>query len=198
MTAQADAGAMRPSAICLLPILFLALAGCTPTGGTPYDSPFASEDTSGQVSDGFPAPSKGSVWEVAMQAVREQGYVPDPDQSRMQIGVVSTRWRLSLQPFGGQGYRERVTVRVEDVPKRKGFFRLETNVIRQMNDNLTEPSNPLAADWVEGKRVAEMEALLNQRIELYFLPSDVSPEFRKKYGMPAVDDPRIGGGGARR
>ena len=36
-----------------------------------------------------------------------------------------------------------------------------------------------------------MEGLINRRVEMYFLPSDVSPEFRRRYGMPTVADPRL-------
>jgi hypothetical protein len=172
-------------------LLLLSLPACTAMGGTGADSPFSQEDNAGAVSDGFPGPSKEVVWNTALRAVREQGYVPDPSVSRADTGRIESRWRLSLSPFASTGYRERVRVRVLDVKGRPGYFRLDPNVTRQMNDNITEPSNPIAADWAQGKRAPEMEALINRRVEMYFLPNDVSPEFRRRYGMPAATDPRI-------
>lgn len=175
----------------LVPVLILSLAACTPLGQTRADSFFASEDTSGAASDGFPAPSRDSVYEAAMRVVRKQGYIPDPSTSSRQSATVASRWKLDLSPFAGTGYRSKVTVKVQPVRGRSGYFKLSTNVIKQANDNMTEPSNPIAAKWVEGKRDPMMEHLINRQVEMYFLPSDVSPEFRQRYGLPSAESPRI-------
>jgi hypothetical protein len=155
------------------------------------DSFMSREDRSGQQSDGFPAPSRDAVYYAAMTAVREQGFVPDPNLSKRELGRIESRWHLSLSPFSGQGHRDKVRIRVLPVQDRPDFYRLDTNVIRQMNDNIAEPSNPIAAEWGEGKRRTDLETLINHRVELKFLPADVSPEFRRKYGMPGVESPRV-------
>ena len=173
-----------------LPLLFLALAACTSGGTLSADSFLASEDDSGASSDGFPAPSKTVAWETAMRTVREQGYVPDPNASSPLAGKVISRWRISLQPFSGKGWRERVSIKIAPVRGRDGYWRLDTNVLRQLNDNLSEPGNPLAAEWGQGSRNGERERFLNQRIEMAFLPGDVSKEFRSKYDLPSKEDPR--------
>jgi hypothetical protein len=189
MTTQEEPWGMN----CLrlaLPLLFLGLAACTSGGTISADSFLASEDESGATSDGFPAPSKVVVWETAMRTVREQGYVPDPSASSPLTGKIVSRWRLSLQPFSGQGWRERVSMKIEPIPGKKDYYRLDTNVLRQLNDNLTEPGNPLATEWGEGARNTQREQFINQRIEMTFLPGDVSPEFRSKYDLPSKQDPR--------
>lgn len=175
-----------------LPVLFLlVLAACTSSGTIRGDSFLAHEDLSGAPSDGFPAPSKAAVWDAAMRAVREQGFVPDPNLSRKDLGRVESRWHLSLSPFSGQGHRDKVRILIREVPGREDYYRLDTNVIRQLNDNIAEPSNPIAAEWGEGKRRTPLENLINHRVEMMFLPADVSPEFRRKYGMPRTEDPRV-------
>ena len=173
-----------------LALAALALAACTSGGTIAADSFLASEDDSGASSDGFPAPSQVAVWETAMGTIREQGYVPDPNASTPLEGKIVTRWRMSLQPFSGKGWRERVSLRIVPIKGKKDYYRLETNVLRQLNDNLTEPGNPLAAEWGEGARNAQREMFLNQRIEMTFLPGDVSKEFRSKYDLPTKEDAR--------
>ena len=169
----------------------VALGACTASGTIKANSFLASEDTAGATSDGFPAPSRDLVWQSAMNVIREAGYVPDPNLSQKESGHIETRWRLALQPFSGRGHRERVTVQVVKVPQKRGFYRLETNVMRQANDNISDPSNPLAADWTEGQRNAQVEHLLNQRVEMSFLKGDVSDEFRRKYGLPSEGSRRL-------
>ncbi len=166
------------------------MAGCTSGGTLSADSFLAQEDATGAASDGFPAPSKVRVWETAMRTVRAQGYVPDPDASSPVTATIVTRWRISLQPFSGKGWRERVSVKVLPVASRDGYYTLETNVLRQLNDNLGEPDNPLRAEWTQGTRNEHRERMINQRVEIAFLPMDVSPEFRRKYGMTTREDPR--------
>ena len=173
-----------------LPLLFLGLAACTSGGTISADSFLASEDSSGASSDGFPAPSKAVVWETAMRTVREQGYVPDPGASSPVSAKIVSRWRTSLQPFSGKGWRERVSIKITPVSGREGYWRLDTNVLRQLNDNLSEPGNLLEAEWGSGTRNVEREQFLNQRIEMAFLPGDVSKEFRSKYDLPSKEDPR--------
>lgn len=175
----------------LVPLLILGLAACTPLGQTSADSFLAREDKTGTASDGFPAPSQDSVYDAGMRVLRQQGYIPDPSLCARDAGAITTRWKISLSPFAGTGYREKVTMRIKPVRGRANYYEIDTNVIKQMNDNIAEPSNPIAAKWVEGKRNTTMEHLINRRVEMYFLPSDVSPEFRKKYRMKPGTDPRL-------
>ncbi len=174
-----------------VPLLILGLAACTPLGQTSADSFLAREDKSGTCSDGFPAPSKESVYAAGMRVLRQQGYIPDPSLCASDSGTIMTRWKMSLSPFAGTGYREKVTMNIRPVRGRTNYYELSTNVIKQTNDNITEPSNPIAAKWVEGKRNTTMEHLINRRVEMYFLPSDVSPEFREQYRMKPGTSPRI-------
>jgi hypothetical protein len=172
-------------------VLFLPFcAACTGLQGATAGSCFDHSDKSGESSEGFPAPSKTTVWQSAMQAVKEQGYVPDPSLSSSLDGYVETRWKLSLQPFAGTGFRERVTIKVLPVKGRENYFRLETNAMRQMNHNMTQPSSAIAAEWAAGSRNPGMERLLNNQIEMMFVPSDVSPEFRMREGMPEEEEIR--------
>jgi hypothetical protein len=171
--------------------LLLVLVGCTSSGTMAAGSFLSHEDTSTATSDGFPAPSREMVWQAAMGVVRDAGYVPDPNLSREDLGHVESRWRMALQPFAGRGYRERVTLQVVKVPKRHGYYQVQTNVMRQLNDNMSEPGNPMAVEWATGKRDEDMEHMINQRVELTFLRGDVSNTYRLRHGMPRKQPQRI-------
>lgn len=183
---------MKTSIVCLLLLCVAWVApACTSSATVAADSWLADEDKTGAASDGFPAPGRDIVWQSAMGVVREAGYVPDPNLSQKESGRIETRWRLALQPFSGRGHRERATIQVVKVPKKRGYYRLETNVMRQQNDNISDPSNPIAAEWTEGQRNTQMERLLNQRVEMSFLQGDVSDDFRRRYGLPGQGSRRL-------
>ena len=129
--------------------------------------------------------------EAAQQAMIEQRYIPDSEASSRSTGLVTSRWRNSLTSFSREGFREKATIRVLPVEGRKGYFRTETNVIRQENENIEDPSNPMKAEWGDPARNAMAENLMNRRVEMFFLPSGPSDQFMKEHGMPKADDPRV-------
>ena len=182
---------LRFVALAALLVLGATVSACTSGGTVAADSFLANEDHSGAASDGFPAPNQEMVWNAAMAVVRQAGFVPDPNLSRPESGRVETRWRMKLHPFSGMGTRERATVRIRKVPKKTNYFTVETNVIAQANDNIKDPSNPIGAEWTEGKRNATVEQMINQRIELMVLKGDVSEEFRQTYNMERGHDARL-------
>ena len=179
------------SSVAFVALIALMLPACTSGGTVAAGSFLAREDNSGAASDGFPAPNQEMVWHAAMSVVRSAGYVPDPNLSTPDSGRVETRWRIKSHPFSGMGTRERVTVRIDKVPKKTNFFKVETNVMAQANDNIADPGNPIGAEWTEGKRNTTVENMINQRIELMFLKGDVSEEFRQKYDMAPGKGPRM-------
>ena len=168
--------------LCMTGVACLGVA-CQSSGGKP--------DTRGFRSDGFPAPSREAVWEAAQQAMIEQRYIPDSRESSRASGVVASRWRNSLTSFSREGFREKATIRVLEVPGRSGVFRTESNVIRQRNDNIEDPSNPIKAEWSDGERNQMAENVLNRRVEMFFLPSGPSDQFRKEHGLRRGEDPRV-------
>jgi hypothetical protein len=168
---------MRYSAPILI-LVALAAVGCagnkTVTGTAP--------------SDGFPAPDKEFVWDVAARALQDSGMQPSSEMSSMQTWTLVTHWRFSPQPFSSQGFRQQATVKILDVPGRPGYYFTETQVKRQVNDNMKEPSKLTMAKWGDETRCAELENLINTRIEMYFLQAGLSENFRKRYGV--ADDTR--------
>ena len=166
-------------ALCVLTLL--CLPGCQSDKA----------DTSGQVGDGFPAPGREMVYEAAVRAVQRQGFSIDPSGSSMQGGVVESVWYTSMQPFAGKGRRAKITIRIQDVPQRDSYYRVETNVIRETNTNLQEPSNVLMAEWDSPTRDRTMENLITRTIEMEFLSGEPSDKFRRRYDLPAGNSPRI-------
>ncbi len=173
MTGQPDPIDMNRSAI-LTCCLLLGLTACSST----------SADKAGQKSDGFPAPSKELVYRAALNTMRQSGFVPDAAESSITSGYATSRWNTSLQPFAGRGRRDKATIRIHEVPGRKGYYRVETNVTREYNMNVTEPSNPVAAQWKNSERVSDLENLMTRKIEMQFITMGPSAEFRSRYDLP--------------
>lgn len=172
----------RAPALSLLSLLLLLpLAACSSGGAATGTAP----------SDGFPAPSQEFVFNVAAEVLRKQGLSPSMEESSRQTWTVVTHWRNSPAPFSGEGFRERATVKVLPVPNRPGYYFTETQVVRQTNSNIKEPSNMLVADWTGEQRQADRELAINRLIEMQFLTGEVSSEFRDRYGMPTQDPSRI-------
>jgi len=171
-------------ALVLSALVLLPLAACSGGGAATGTAP----------SDGFPAPSKDFVFNVSAEVLRKQGLSPSMEESSRQTWTVVTHWRNSPAPFSRQGYRERATVKIQDVPDRPGYYFTETQVVRQQNDNIKDPSNMVVADWSNEQRDGDRELAINRLIEMHFLPGEVSSEFRDRYGMPTQDPSRINSG----
>jgi hypothetical protein len=148
-------------------------------------------DTTGQSSEGFPAPDRSMVMDYAWEAVRQQGFTPDSSASAMSEGVIVTRHKLDLSPFSGHGYREKATVRVKEVPQRNGYFTVEVNVLREYNDNIAQPSNPIAAEWRSAVRAPDVENLIKSRVEMAFIQPGASTQFRETHGLPSEGSGRM-------
>jgi hypothetical protein len=157
---------------CVLAAVALALVACK------------GPDRTGQVSRGFFSPDFDTVWEVAEREMERSGFTPDRENSSKATRTLVSRWELSMQPFAGRGYREQATLTFHEVPGQPNRWTVESNVLRETNMAMVAPSNPVVAKWENPVRVPEKEMLLTRNVERFFLPNDVSPEFRARYGMP--------------
>jgi hypothetical protein len=140
--------------------------------------------------DGFPAPDREIVFDVAARTLRQQGYSIDLENSSPETGVLVTRWTTQLAPFSGQGQRDKATVWVREVPGHANYYVVEANVVREQNMEIVQPGNPIKAEWENAQRVPEVERILVRQIESYFLGNDFSPELRRRYGI-TTPDPRL-------
>jgi hypothetical protein len=171
---------MNRSALVLALLAAASLAACQ--SGQPQGS---------CCSAGFPAPDSELVWASARDALEAQGFAVDHDASSSDRGTMVSRWKVRLAPFSGQGFREKATVNIKPVEGRSTYYTVDTQVVRQYNDNLTDPSNPIAAEWDRSERNTTLEQLINRRVEMGFVPGTVSTDFRQRHGMPS--DPGPGG-----
>ena len=83
------------------------------------------------------------------------------------------------------------TVTITPLQGRTAYYTVDTQVVRQYNDNQTDPSNPVAAEWKRMERNTTLEQLINRRVEMAFVQGQVSTDFRQRYGLPS--DPGPGG-----
>lgn len=173
---------MKKTALILLAFaLVLPVLGCS-----------SSRATGTAPSDGFPAPDKEFVWTVAANTLMKEGLSPSREDSSKQTWTIMTHWDIQLQPFSGTGFRQRAMVTIHEVAGRPGYYHTQTQVVRQPNNNISEPHNIIRAEWGNEQRVTDLEEMINRRIEMHFLPGAVSPEFRRRYGMGETDPHRIG------
>lgn len=161
-------------------LLALALSACQ-----------SKVDTCGQSSEGFAAPDRSMVYDSAYDALRRQGFTPDSSASSSSEGVIITRYKLDLSPFSGHGFREKATVRVHEVAQRSGYFTVEVNVLREYNDNIAQPSNPIAAEWRSAVRAPDVENLIKSRVEMAFIQPGASAQFRENHGLPSAETGRM-------
>ena len=171
---------MRRAALLLASVVLPVVAGCS--SGRP--------DRTGQSTEGFYAPGQDSVWEISEGQLNRQGFAVDADASSKATGTLISRWAINLHPFSHKGYRDQATVTIHPVASRASYYTVEVNVIRQINKNIKEPTNPARVDWDSGARVPDVERVLKNDIELFFVGHNVSDQFRAAYGMPAAR-PRI-------
>lgn len=165
---------MRRTALLLALVVLPALAGCS-----------SGPDRRGQSTEGFYAAAQDDVWEVAEREMNRQGFAVDAEASSKATGMLISRWAINLHPFSHHGYRDQATVTIHPVVGRPSYYTVEANVIRQINKNLKEPANPARVDWDSGSRTPELERMLKNNVELFFIGHDVSDNFRAAYGMPA-------------
>jgi hypothetical protein len=158
-------------------LALLALAACQ-----------SKADRTGLASRGFYAPDFEMVWEKGQEEMMAAGFVPDLENSGRETRTIVSRWSLSMMPFANKGYREQATLTFQPVEGQTNRWTVEANVLREVNSNITQPSNPVVAKWETGTRVPEKERMLVARIESVFRTHDVSPEFRARYGMPAAPE----------
>lgn len=142
-------------------------------------------------SDGFPAPGKEIVWTAAEKALAEVRMDVDREASSIENATIVSRWKTQLQPFAGQGHREQATIQINEVPGRPNYWHVETTVIRETNDNVMQPNNPVTARWGGAERAPELENVITRRIEMYFLNGRVSDKFKERYGLEGYEDARI-------
>ena len=103
--------------------------------------------------------------------------------------VIETGWRTNLQPFRGEGTREKAELRME--PVERGVWRIQARVKRQRNMSLAQPLDPRYADWewtqdddvTARLLVQHVRSYLAPDIELVDRPDDPIEAYLEKYGL---------------
>ena len=138
---------------------------------------------------GLEVPSDRMLWKVALRACDKMGFplgAGGLDQSAM---VIETGWRTNLQPFRGQGTREKAELRF--LPDGDGIWRVEARVKRQRNMSLARPLDPRYAEWewlpddVATARllVQHVRSYLSPTIEPVDRPDDPVEAYLEKHGL---------------
>lgn len=91
----------------------------------------------------LPLRSEVVLWQFSLAALRSAEYPvglgADPSERRIESG-----WKTDLQPFRGEGTRERATIRFE--PSEEGFL-VSVRVERDINQDILRPLDRSYAKW---------------------------------------------------
>jgi len=90
------------------------------------------------------APTDSVLWELALLALEEQGF-PVGAGANPSTMVAVTGWRLSLAPFKGEGYRQRVHLKLAPAPE--GKHEIALRVQKETNEDLARPMELRFAKW---------------------------------------------------
>ena len=121
--------------LALMPFLF---ASCQSTGG--FDGTWSETRVK--------ASSESVLWQVTRMALEREKF---PIQGGFDPGtnMAQSGWLPNLQPFRGEGYRERAQVRFERAGD--GEFDLFVRVERQNNNSIARPLDISYAEWVDAE-----------------------------------------------
>ena len=111
------------------------------------------------------------LWQVGLRACDKLDFPlrAGLDPSTM---VIETGWRTNLQPFKGDGTREKAELRF--VPEDKGVWRIEARVKRQVNMALAAPLDERYAEWKWTPDDFQTARVLVQHVRSYLMP-DIDP-----------------------
>src|SRR5262245_14508755 len=171
---------MRTALALLAAALVSGLAACHSAG----------PDRTGQSTAGFFSPTQDDIWEVAEREMNRQGFAVDSEESSKTTGTLVSRWVVNLHPFSHHGYRDQATMRIHGVEGRSGYYTVEANVVRQINKNIKEPTNPPGVAGAGGSRVPEVERILKATAEMSSVGNEVSDKSRARYNR-APAQPKI-------
>lgn len=160
---------MRRASKTLMVLALACAAGCASTAKEPSPDWQSSE---------LEAPSDRVLWKVALQSLQRRGFPLGAGLDRGSM-TVESGWRNDLQPFSGEGMR--LAAELHMVPVRRGVWRVEARVKKQVNQNLGRPLDPRFAEWEWTADETEEARILVQHIRSLLDPA-IEPVER-------VDDP---------
>jgi hypothetical protein len=108
------------------------------------------------------------IWERARLVLESDGYrIEEADTKRADLEM-HTRWQTMLAPNRFEGIRRRVSVKF--VQLQGDRLRVDLRVLQERNAEITQPLNPIAADWEEDPRAetGQREEVLLYKIESAF------------------------------
>jgi len=147
---------MKPLLLALLAAGSL-LASCSASGGVEPDPVWRQARVE--------APSDNVLWKVALLSL-EQSDFPLIGGMDPSSGIVMSGWKTQLQPFHGEGDRQRAEIRMEPVAER--LWMVKARVQRQRNMALASPLDATRAEWKwDAENPVAAEILLRHIVSLF-------------------------------
>jgi hypothetical protein len=112
----------------------------------------------------------------------------DPDKTDEAKGDFWTVWRYDTSHEYFKTTRSRAHVKVEDLGE--GQVRVGVSIVRQLNDNIDNPSIIEEARWIRTTRDEEAAALLVSQIYVRHLEAEPSEYWKEKHRAKPSDKPR--------
>jgi hypothetical protein len=138
----------------------------------------AAPDASGSAREGdwveadVVVPSERILRQVAVQAMSRNGFPPGTEASKAQ-SMVSSGWKVDLQPFKGDGTRAKAFVEYEEKNERE--WHVYVRVLKETNGELAKPLELAKAKWESGPDDTESASRILRLIQMVLAPPAPDP-----------------------
>jgi hypothetical protein len=155
-----------------------ALSGCQSVLG--MDAPDLPDPEGWVESRQFECFDEALLWETCKNLAQRNGYRIDDDATKYKEQLVVTTWKVQLAITRNDGKRRRRYVEMVKVPNRKAGWKVRCAVVKQKNEDIEDPLNPLMARWRTDVPDVEQAKRLAYLIENRFREPGPSPEFEDR------------------
>lgn len=138
----------------------------------------AAPDASGSAREGewveadVVVPSERILRQVAVQAMSRNGFPPGTEAHNAQ-SMVSSGWKIDLQPFKDDGTRRKAFVEYEETSARE--WHLYVRVLKETNGELAKPLELAKAKWEAGPDDTESAGRILKLIQMVLAPPAPDP-----------------------
>lgn len=138
----------------------------------------AAPDASGSAREGewveadIVVPSERILRQIAVQAMSRNGFPPGTEATKAQT-MVSSGWKVDLQPFKGDGTRAKAYVEYEEKNERE--WHIYVRVEKETNGELAKPLELAKAKWEAGPDDTESASRILRLIQMVLAPPAPDP-----------------------
>lgn len=133
------------ASLVLLGMLAAPVSGCQSVLG--MSAPDMPSPDGWVESDPFECVDFDLLWDTCKLRASRQGFRIDDDATSYTRRMVVTTWKTDLALRANEGRRMRRFVEVTTMKDRENWYIVRAATVRQRNEDVSDPLNPLTAKW---------------------------------------------------